>query len=539
MPVLLLVSRLLLGGVFTVAGVAKLADLPGSRKALAGFGVPAVLVGPLGLLLPLVELAVAAALIPRSTAPYGAAAALVLLLVFAAGIGTSLVRGRRPACHCFGQLHSEPVGWPVLMRNAALGAVAAFVVFAGWTDPGPSATGWLMSLTDWQHAVVAGGTLGLAGMVAQSVLLLRLVNQNGQLLQRLASAAALPMGIAATSPTTTPAVAPSASSPTGPGSSDAAPAPVAVPATGRRLGSLAPAFSLPSLEGNQVTVASLGQIGRPTILFFSDPECGQCLNLLPDIAQWRQAYEHRFTLALISRGTPDENRAKFGDHPPGLVLMQRDREVVLAYGIAATPSAVLLAADGTIGSQTALGEVEVRQLVNGLTRVPSRSPAADLGFAPAIELSDLDGRPLGLDQIRGQSTVVLFWNPTCPYCERMLDDLKVWEALPLSERPELLVVSTGSVELNRAQSLRSRIVLDPGFTTGSRFGVEGTPSAVLVDGEGRMAGPPAVGAFAIFALVGRVGGLAAGTPAEPGSDADLRAPSVPLPVLPADAKPLQ
>ena len=68
MGVALLVARVLLVAVFGVAGVTKLADRAGSKQALVDFGVPASLAAPLGVLLPLAELAVAAALIPTSTA---------------------------------------------------------------------------------------------------------------------------------------------------------------------------------------------------------------------------------------------------------------------------------------------------------------------------------------------------------------------------------------------------------------------------------------------------------------------------------------
>jgi len=132
---------LLLASVFLVAGVAKLADREGSRRALADFGVPAPLATPLGVLLPLAELAVAAVLIPPATAWWGAVGALVLLLLFVVGISASLVRGRKPECHCFGQLHSEPAGWKTLARNGVLAAVAGFVIWQGYGGAGPSAVG--------------------------------------------------------------------------------------------------------------------------------------------------------------------------------------------------------------------------------------------------------------------------------------------------------------------------------------------------------------------------------------------------------------
>src|SRR5918995_1188346 len=145
MDAALLIARLVLVGVFTLADVAKLSDLKGSRKAITDFGLPAVLASPLGLLLPLAELGVAAALIPASTAWWGALGALGLLLLFVVGISINLARGRKPECHCFGQLHSAPAGWRTLARNALLAAVTAFVVWGSTREggAGPSALSWL------------------------------------------------------------------------------------------------------------------------------------------------------------------------------------------------------------------------------------------------------------------------------------------------------------------------------------------------------------------------------------------------------------
>src|SRR5215208_6427661 len=122
MTLLLLIARVLLAAIFAVAGVAKLADREGSRRAVVDFGVPSALAAPLALLLPLAELAVAAALLPASTAWWGALGALALLSVFVVGIGINVARGRKPDCHCFGQLHSAPAGWKTLARNGVLAA---------------------------------------------------------------------------------------------------------------------------------------------------------------------------------------------------------------------------------------------------------------------------------------------------------------------------------------------------------------------------------------------------------------------------------
>src|SRR2546425_9677417 len=129
MSVVLLLARLLLATVFAVAGIAKLLDRAGSRKSAGDFGVPTFLAKPLAFVLPLVELACSVALLRGRWAWFGASGALAMLSVFIAAIAVSLARGRKPDCHCFGQLHSAPIGWTTLSRNAVLAGLAALVVW--------------------------------------------------------------------------------------------------------------------------------------------------------------------------------------------------------------------------------------------------------------------------------------------------------------------------------------------------------------------------------------------------------------------------
>ena len=95
---------------------------------------------------------------------------------------------------------------------------------------------------------------------------------------------------------------------------------------------------------------------------------------------------------------------------------------------------------------------------------------------------------------------MLFWNPACGFCQNMLSDLKAWEARRSDQSPRLLVISAGTVDANRAMGLRSRVALDAAFESGRAFGASGTPSAILVDKDGRIASDLAVGAPAVLAL---------------------------------------
>jgi hypothetical protein len=52
---------------------------------------------------------------------------------------------------------------------------------------------------------------------------------------------------------------------------------------------------------------SLLALGRPAMLVFSNPRCGPCTALLPEVAEWQRAHGSQLTIALVSTGTQAEN----------------------------------------------------------------------------------------------------------------------------------------------------------------------------------------------------------------------------------------
>jgi len=95
----LLIFRLFLAGIFAVAGVAKLADPAGSRKAVSDFGVPSPVAGIAVFALPAVELAIAALLLFPSVSWFGAVGSVALLSLFIGGMIYQMAKGRAPDCH--------------------------------------------------------------------------------------------------------------------------------------------------------------------------------------------------------------------------------------------------------------------------------------------------------------------------------------------------------------------------------------------------------------------------------------------------------
>ena len=290
---------------------------------------------------------IAIGLVPAVSARWAALGALLLLLLFIAGIGYNLARGRTPDCHCFGQLHSSPAGWPALARNTALAAVAAFVVWLGPGDPGLSALAWLSDTSVVERIALAASLVALGLWVVQGWVLVNLVGQNGRFLIRLE---AIESALAAGSvPGRGPAEAPA---------SPAAPAPTK---PGLPVGAPAPTFTLSGLYGEKLTLEALQADGLPVLLVFMHTGCGACKTLLPDIARWQREHTRALTVAMISRGSAEANRAKFTGQGLTRLLLQQDREVAEAYQAKATPAAVLVRPDGTIGGPLAVGPDAIRR----------------------------------------------------------------------------------------------------------------------------------------------------------------------------------
>ncbi|HET8522098.1 MAG TPA: redoxin domain-containing protein, partial [Thermomicrobiales bacterium] len=366
-------------------------------------------------------------------------------------------------------------------------------------------------LSNAERVVAVVAALAFLAAIAEAWLLIHLLSQNGRVLLRIdAVETMLKEGV--------PAAA----------AIDPAPATNGQRAPGLAVGSPAPTFRLEGLHGETMTLDALRASGRPVMLVFTDPGCGPCNALLPDLGKWQRDYSNKLDIAVLSRGKPEANKAKAAEHGLSRVLLQQDREVAQLYEAYGTPSAVIVRPDGTIGSPLAGGAEAIRNLVSKSTGtlsiaaapVPPRpaaqpqpapagngapapaAPRAAVGAAaPVVSLPDVNGKTVNLSDFKGDRTAVLFWNPGCGFCKRMLDDLKAWEDNPPKGSTKLLVVSTGEPAANTALGLKSPLVLDQGFAVGRAFGASGTPSAVLVDANGKVASDVVVGGPAVMALV--------------------------------------
>lgn len=115
-------AALLLAAVMLRAAIAKLGSRRQTEEDFASLGLVAA--GRLAVIVPVVELAVAALLV---TAPgWGGVVAAALLAAFTAILVRVLRRpgGLVPSCACFGGSNRSPISWRHLARNGVLLALA-------------------------------------------------------------------------------------------------------------------------------------------------------------------------------------------------------------------------------------------------------------------------------------------------------------------------------------------------------------------------------------------------------------------------------
>jgi len=487
MEVILLLIRIFLFGVFALAGVGKLLDLEGSEKAVKDFGVTEELAQPLAFLLPASELLVALALLPVSTAWFGAIGAVLLLAVFIGGMIWQMGHGNAPDCHCFGAIHSEPVSTKSLIRNIVFAILAFSLVASGKSNQG-------LSLTDLKSEMAIQLILGIAtiGLLGAVVFYLKKISeQQTQIMRRIEI-----MELVAHEGTEREVERQDAGNP-----HDSLP-----------MGAVLPEFELPDLSGKIVTTDHLIAKLKPLLFFFVSPTCAPCQALLPEFEEWQKLLKDQVEFVFISSGKADDNAKKFGGDSFKTILLQKDKEVASLFHAKWTPTAIFVNTDGLIASHLAVGDEGIRSLVEKISAIDfekrtvfiANGSEAKIGAdIPDFSMKDVFGKEITSKDLMGKKTLVTFWSTTCPHCIAMVRDLQEWDREKGMDEPNLLVFSQGDPEEHKEIGLKSPIILDEDYETATKFGMFGTPSAVLVNENGKIVSETATGAGNIWALVGK------------------------------------
>jgi hypothetical protein len=136
-------------------------------------------------------------------------------------------------------------------------------------------------------------------------------------------------------------------------------------------------LALPDRAGGIWTLDRLLEPRLPLLLVFSQPGCGACDVLLPEVARWQDDLDGRVSIALVNGGPPS--------HRVPMELIDEPRASFAAYGITATPSAVLI--DGARRLETARGATAISDLVDKAVQVSERATLSRRGLLRRASVS--------------------------------------------------------------------------------------------------------------------------------------------------------
>ncbi len=130
---ILILFRLIVGGVFIFAAVTKIPQAGALARSMEQFHlVPQPLVLPFSYFLPWLEFFCGVALIVGVWIPAAALWANILLIVFTSAIAANLVRGIETDCGCFGETKIAGGSWGTLIKNLILLPMGFIIMGKYW-----------------------------------------------------------------------------------------------------------------------------------------------------------------------------------------------------------------------------------------------------------------------------------------------------------------------------------------------------------------------------------------------------------------------
>jgi peroxiredoxin len=144
-----------------------------------------------------------------------------------------------------------------------------------------------------------------------------------------------------------------------------------------------------------------------------------------------------------------------------------------------------------------------------VARSGGAAPAAPAGLspgttAPAFELLDLAGQRHRLEHWRGQNLLLIFFNTHCSFCVKMAEQLAALPADGDDSRPAVVLICTGEADANRRfmaeHGVRCPVLLQKQNEVSGPYKASGTPTGYLIDGDGVIASPLAIGGDDLLAL---------------------------------------
>ena len=138
---------------------------------------------------------------------------------------------------------------------------------------------------------------------------------------------------------------------------------------GLKAGTTAPDFRLPRMDGEELSLSDLR--GQCVLLVFSDPDCGPCDELAPQLEKIHQE-RPELQVLMVSRRDAEATRAKaakLGLTVP--IVLQDQWEISLKYAMFATPVGYLIDEQGITLRDVAVGVTPILALATERSPIPA------------------------------------------------------------------------------------------------------------------------------------------------------------------------
>ncbi len=309
------------------------------------------------------------------------------------------------------------------------------------------------------------------------------------------------------------------------------PGPVEETPPGLPVGTEAPTFELPDLEGSRRSLEAYD--GSELVLAFFSPYCGYCKEMSPRLGTL-SAKGRR--VVVVTQGEADENAALAeADGWRCDVVLDDDWKVFRDYAVIGTPAGYLIDGEGRIASPLAIGADAVMGLLKAkpveppVAGEPSENghepalapPAAGMKVrdtseskivrdglkagtvAPNFVLPGVDGVTRSLVDYHGKRVLLVFSSPNCGPCDALAPELvRLHEQKP--DGLEIVMISRGDPEANQRKAdehgFPFPVVLQRSWEISKEYGMFATPVAFLVGPDGVIERDVAVGRDAIVSL---------------------------------------
>lgn len=110
----------------------------------------------------------------------------------------------------------------------------------------------------------------------------------------------------------------------------------------------APPFTLKSLDGEEISLASLA--GRPVVLNFWATWCAPCRVEIPSFSRYARNHPDVVVLGIVADGPASKVRRVAADLGVDYPVLLGDRATLAAYGVQVFPTTVIVDRDGRVST---------------------------------------------------------------------------------------------------------------------------------------------------------------------------------------------